>query len=234
MGGRGDDIGVRNRARVSPAGDEAGEVRHIDQVDGADLVGDVAELGPVGDPGVRRVPGDDQLRPVLMSEATHLVHVDHLGFGIEAVSDDVEQLPGEVDRGSVGEVPSLVESHPEDGVTGFDDGEIGSQVRLGSGVGLHVGMVRAEQILCPLDGETFDLVDDLAALVVPPPRVALGVLVGEDRPDGLHRSERGEVLRGDEIDVGPLPVGIAPDEVGEHRICLRERRHVGHGDLPGR
>ena len=38
---RRDDVRVRHRARVQPAGDEAGEVRHVDEQVGADLVGDL-------------------------------------------------------------------------------------------------------------------------------------------------------------------------------------------------
>ena len=41
--GRGDDMGVRERARMRAAGHEAGEMRHVDHQVGADLVGDLAE-----------------------------------------------------------------------------------------------------------------------------------------------------------------------------------------------
>ena len=70
----------------------------------------------------------------------------------------------------------------------------GGRVGLGAGVRLHVGGLGAEQGLHPVDGELLDDVDVLAAAVVAPAGVALGVLVGQDRALGLHHGERGEVL----------------------------------------
>ena len=47
VGGGGDHVGVRQRVGVLAAGDEAGEMRHVDHQVGADLVGDGAEAGEV-------------------------------------------------------------------------------------------------------------------------------------------------------------------------------------------
>ena len=46
-------------------------------------------------------------------------------------------------------------------------------------VRLHVGVPGAEQTGDPVDRQPFDHVDVLAAAVVPPPGIALGVLVGQ-------------------------------------------------------
>ena len=43
------------------------------------------------------------------------------------------------------------------------------------------------------------LIDELIPSVVPRPRVALGVLVGHDGPDGLHDGGGDKVLRGNEL-----------------------------------
>ena len=43
------------------------------------------------------------------------------------------------------------------------------------------------------------LIDELISAVVPCPRVALRVLVGHDRPDGLHDRRRNEILRWNEL-----------------------------------
>jgi hypothetical protein len=58
-------------------------------------------------------------------------------------------------------------------------------------VGLHVGVLGAEQPLRPVDGQGLRLVDELVAAVVALARVALRVLVGEHRPDRPHTA--GEV-----------------------------------------
>ena len=76
MRGRGHDMGMRERAGMHAARDEAGEMRHVDHEIGADLVGDLAEAREIDDARIGRAAGDDQLRPMLFGELRHLVHVD--------------------------------------------------------------------------------------------------------------------------------------------------------------
>ena len=90
----------------------------------------------------------------------------------------------DVDRRAVGEVAALVEAHAEHGVARLEQGQVDGHVGVGAGVGLHVGVLGAEQRLGPLAGQVLDLVDDLVAAVVALARVALGVLVGEHRAGG--------------------------------------------------
>ena len=67
------------------AGDEAGEMRHVDHQVGADLVGDLAEAAEVDDARIGRAAGDDHLRPVLLGEPLDLVHVDAVVVAAHAV-----------------------------------------------------------------------------------------------------------------------------------------------------
>src|SRR5439155_361790 len=63
--GRSDDMGVRERIRMHPAGDETGEMRHVDQKFGTDLVGDLAEAAEIEDARIGGPASDDDLRPKL-------------------------------------------------------------------------------------------------------------------------------------------------------------------------
>jgi len=56
--------------------------------------------------------------------------------------------------------------------------QIRGQVGLGAGVRLDVGVVGAVQLQRPIDRQLLYLVDPLAATVIAPSRIALGVLVG--------------------------------------------------------
>ncbi len=161
-------------------------------------------------------------------QVPHLVVVDVLGLSIDPVGDEVEQRSGEVDGRTVCEVTALVETHAQDGVPRLQHGEVRGHVRLRARVRLDVGVLGAEERLGPFDGETLDLVNDLAALVVAATRVALGILVREDRSDRLHHGDRGEVLRGDELDVGALPGDFPGDEVAEDRVDGFEGAGVNH------
>ena len=81
----------------------------------------------------------------------------------------------------MGEVAAVVEPHGQDGGAGLEQRLVGGQVGVRPGVRLHVGVLGAEQRLGPVAGEVLDLVDDAVPAVVAAARVALGVLVGEDR-----------------------------------------------------
>ena len=76
-------------------------------------------------------------------------------------------------------------------------------------------------------GELLGLVDHVVAAVVALARVALGVLVGEDRALRREHRRRREVLRRDELDRGVLALDLAPDDLGDLGIGGGER--VGNG-----
>ena len=69
-----------------------------------------------------------------------------------------------------------------------------------------------KSVLGPLPGQVLDLVDHLVAAVVALRRVALGVLVGEDRARGPQHRRRREVLRRDELDRGVLAPQLVVEE----------------------
>ena len=98
-------------------------------------------------------------------------------------------------------------------------------VRLGARVRLHVRVLGAEQRLRARDGERFDDVDVLAAAVVAPARIALGVLVREDRAGRLEHGGADEVLRGDQLQPGRLPCGFVRD--GPRNVGIHVSKRTG-------
>ena len=159
---------------------------------------------------------------MLHGEPPHFVEVDETGLAVDAVADDVVELAGEVDLEPVREVAAVVEPHRKNRVARLQAAEVDAHVRLGARVRLHVRVLGAEERLRPVDRELLDLVDDLAATVVAAPGVALGVLVRRDAPDRLEHGRPGEVLRSDQLDRAPLALELAPDQLDEVRIDVRE------------
>jgi hypothetical protein len=80
-----------HRVRVHAGGDQAGDVGHVDEQVGADLVGDGAEARPVDDLRIGGEAGDDHLRLVLDGEALDFVVIDQ-ALLVDAVLDGVEEL----------------------------------------------------------------------------------------------------------------------------------------------
>ena len=114
---RRDDVGIGNGAHMRTAGDEAGDMGHIDHQQRAVAVGDLAEDLEVDRSGVRRRTGDDQLRAILLDQLLDLVIVDAAGGGVDTVGDEVVELARRVNRGTVGQVPAVGQAHADDGVT---------------------------------------------------------------------------------------------------------------------
>ena len=225
--GAGDDIRVRDRARVQAGGDQAGEVGHVHPQLGADLVGDGAERGEVELARIGGPAGDEHRRPVLQRLVAHDVHVDEERLRVDSVGGGVVQLAGEVELHAVGEVPAVGEFHAEDGVAGSGDRGEDRGVGGGAGVRLHVRELGAEQGLGPIDRELLCDIDVLASAVVAAPRVALRVLVGEHGPLRLEHGARNEVLAGDHLEVVALAAEFALQHRGDLGIDAFER--VGEG-----
>ena len=89
-------------------------MRHVDEQGRADGVRDLAHLGEVDPPRVRRVAGDEDERLELAGVRQQLVVVDQLGLGVSAVGALVEHLARDVGPEAVGEMAADVEAHAHD------------------------------------------------------------------------------------------------------------------------
>ena len=120
----------------------------------------------------------------------------------------------------MGQVPALGQVHTQDGVAQFQQAEVDRQVGLGAGMGLHVGVFRAEQLAGPVDGQLLHLIHPDAAAVVPVGGIALGVLVGEHAAHSGHHRRADDVLAGDQLDVFPLTGELPVHGGGHFRVAL--------------
>ncbi len=105
---------------MHPAGDQPGEMRHVDHQIGADLVGDRAKPGEIDDPGIGAAAGDDQLRLVLLGLALDLVEIDAGVLGAHAIADRVEPLARQIGRRAVRQVAAGRQRHAEHRVARLD------------------------------------------------------------------------------------------------------------------
>ena len=145
--GRGDEVCVRDRTWVDAAGDEAGDVRHVDNHRRADRPCHSGDAGKVDLARVRAGAHHDHPRFVLEGEPLQLLVVDPFVVLAHAVRDDGIELAGEIERMSVRQVAAVSQVHAEHGVAGFQQGEVDGHVRLRPGMRLHVGVIGAEELL---------------------------------------------------------------------------------------
>ena len=115
------------------------------------------------------------------------------------------------------EVAAVLQRHAEHGVARIEQRKVDRQIRLRAGMWLDVGVIRMEQRLGALDGERFHHVHIRAAAVVPLAGIALGILVRQHAAHRRHHRRRGEVFRGDQLQIALLALQLA-------RHCLRHGR----------
>src|SRR5439155_26090352 len=119
----------------------------------ADLERDVTERGEVDRPREGGAPGDDQLGSVLARQVAYLIQIDALRVLAYTVRDDRVELAGVVHRADGGQMPAEGEVGLEHGIARLQEREVDRHVGLGARMGLHVDVLRSEELLGAGDGE---------------------------------------------------------------------------------
>ena len=209
MGGGSHNVGVGHGVLVLAAGDQAGNVCHIDHQHCAVAVGNFGQLFKVDSARVGRCTGHDQLGAYLGDLLGQRGVVDAAILGRDTVGDKVVVFAAHVHGGAVGQVAALGQIHAHDGVAQVQQRKVDGQVGLCAGMGLHVGVLSAKQLAGAVDGDLLDLIDELAAAVVAVAGVALGILVGQHAAHRGHHGGGNNVLAGDQLNVLALTAQFA-------------------------
>ena len=130
------------------------------------------------------------------------------------------------------EMTAMREIKAEDAVMRFEQGGVHGEITGRTGEGLNVDAPtirgRSKGFESALLTKTLRHVDELVAAVVARAGVALGVLVGHDRADGVEDGAGGEVLGRDELDGLDL-AGLLPLYDVEHVGVDMVQRGVERG-----
>ena len=203
------------------AGDQPGKMRHVDHQIGADLVGDRAKPGEIDDPRIGAAAGDDQLWPMRLGQPLDLVEIDARVLAAHAISDRIEPFARQVGPRAVRQVAAGGKRHAEDRVARAqqrqEDGLVGLRARMR----LDIGKSAAEEPLGAIDRQLLGDIDKLAAAVIAPPRIALGVFIGQHRALRLEHRARDDVLAGDQLDLRLLARKFGGDCRGQFGIGSR-------------
>ena len=178
---RSDDVSVGERAWMRAAGDESGEMRHVNHEYGADRIRDFAEAREINHARIGGAAGDDDFRLCVVRERLDFVIVDALIVAPHAIGDRLEPLARHVHGRAVGKMAAGGEVEPQIGIARLHGGHKSGLVRLTAGMRLHIGEAAIEQFFRAVDGKLLDHVDPLATTVIALARITLGVFVGEHR-----------------------------------------------------
>ncbi len=116
------------------------------------------------------------------------------------------------------------EVHAEKRVARLQKREEHRLVRVSAGMGLHVCEAAIEQTLGAIDGQPLDFIDEFAAAIIAPARIAFSILVGQHRALRFQHRARDDVLRGDQLDLPLLAFEFIVNGRGHVRIGSPNRR----------
>ena len=123
------------------------------------------------------------------------------------------------------QMPPVIQPHPHHRIPRLQQREIRRHIRLRPAVRLHVGVFRPEQLLRPLNRQRLHRVRLLAAPIIPPPRIPLGILVADHARPRLQHRPAGIILRRDQHNRLALPPILIRQRPGHLRVQFRQRRH---------
>src|SRR5437667_9562103 len=101
---------------------------------------------------------------------------------------------------AVREMAAVRKIHSQNLIAILNCSEVNSHVCLCAAVRLHVRMLGSEQLPCAIDRCLLNNVSPLAAPVIAPPRVALRILVCENRAHRLEHCFADEVFRSNKFE----------------------------------
>ena len=88
------------------------------------------------------------------------------------------------------------------------------------GVRLDICEFASKKPRNPFYRHRFRDVHELATAVITPAGQALGIFIGENRPLGLQNGHADDVFRSDKLDLVPLALKLAADDIADFRIAL--------------
>src|SRR5579872_2214666 len=128
------------------ASDQAGKMRHIDQIERADFVSDLAHTREIDDAWVRAAATDDHLGALLFGELLQIVVIDSLSFLGHTVGNDAVSLSRKVEMVPVRKMATMRQVQAENGVSRLQHGRVSFHVGLRSGVRLNVGVFSPKKL----------------------------------------------------------------------------------------
>ena len=195
---------VRDRRRMHAAGDEASEMRHVDEEICADFIGDFAERLEVDNARIGRTTRDDDFWLMSVRKRAHFVHIDAHVVLAHAVRHRLEPLAGHIELHAVAQMAAGCEIEAQKRVAGLHQRHEHGRIGRSAGVWLHVCELTSEKPRNPFNRKAFDNIDVLATAVIAPARIAFRILVGQDRTLRFQHRLADDVFGCDQLDIVAL------------------------------
>ena len=116
---------------------------------------------------------------------------------------------------------ALGEIHAEHRVAGLQQRKVYGKIRLRTGMRLHIGMLRTEELAGAVTRNVFHNVDILAAAVIAMCRIALRVFVCQNCTHRRQNRRRNDVFGSDQLEIAALALELKLHGLADLGIRLR-------------
>ena len=205
---------------MRPARDQARDMRHVEDVNRAHLVGNLPHPRKIPQPRIGARPADNRLRLLALRNRLQLVVVDHLRVAPHRVKRRPIQLPAEAQLVPMRQVPAVRQVQPQNRVARLQHRHIRRRIGLRARVRLHIRMLRPKNLLRAVARQVLHHVGIFAPAVVASSRIALRIFIGEHRSRRLQHRLRDEVLAGNHLQPFMLAKRFVVNGCGNFRIGL--------------
>ena len=106
----------------------------------------------------------------------------------------MEIVTRNVYRAAMRKMPAIIQIHTKDRISRFQHCIINTEVCLGAGMWLYIDMISAKQFLCPVNGQLFNLVDELTTTIIPLARISFCVFIGQYTALRFHNRIAGKIF----------------------------------------
>ena len=121
--------------------------------------------------------------------------------------------------------------HAHDGIAGLEHGKVHREIRLRARMGLHVGMLAAEQLFQAIARKIFHNIHKFAAAVIALAGIPLRVLVGQVAAHRRHHRGRDDVFACDEFQIPPLTGKLLFHRLTYFGIGVSDSGEIDHNAL---
>ena len=220
----GHHVGIGDGGGVKPSRHQSGDVGHIHHEVCAYGVRHFPESGKVDDPGIGGGTGNNDFGTALSGGFQQGVVVDGLVLP-QTIGHDMEIFSGDIYGAAVAQVAAVCQIHAKNSIAGLRQSEECRQIGVGTGMGLDVGIVAAEQLTGSLSRQLLRHVHCIAAAVVAVAGIALGILIGKAGTHRQHDRGTDNVFRSNQLNIALLAGEFFLNRRTYLRVQLRKILH---------
>ena len=219
MGSGGNHIRIRDRARMKPCGNQAGDMGHVHHQAGSHFIGSLSESLEVNGSCISGGPCNNHFRLAFSGNLFHFIIIDK-AVVIHAVGYDIKIFSGHIHRASVCQMSAVIQVHAHDRISRIQYGKLYRHIGLCAGMGLYIGIVTAKQFFGAFNCQILYHIHTVASAVISLGRIPFRIFIGKYASHCGHNSLAHPVFRSNQLNMAVLSFLFVHNRLCDFRVGL--------------